>query len=267
MKKIIRVGTIKEYGRPASIFCKIEIKEGVLSISGAIGPLPSGNCIGGCGQINMEFDHRDKAHNDRRYANPIKAEEINFAPGWGQDMWYDFLEVWKLWHINDMNAGCVHQKALGWGDNEITIVEYEMDWDHYYKLKRDVEKDAKRYNCPVMNVLSIRSGAANLLNSLIKMGIRKAFTKYTIDDSKIEKAVKNTPQFKQFVESGGLKKYVGIKTDGWVRPEEHPDGKLCKPCPVCGYKYGTAWKREELPQEVVEFLKGLPDTDRQPAWA
>jgi hypothetical protein len=37
----------------------------------------------------------------------------------------------------------------------------------------------------------------------------------------------------------------------WVRRDEHPDGLLSHPCPVCGYKYGTAWNREEIPDEVL----------------
>lgn len=45
---------------------------------------------------------------------------------------------------------------------------------------------------------------------------------------------------------------------GWVSEEEHPNGLLSKPCPICGYKYGTAWKREEVPEYVIEFFKNLP---------
>lgn len=33
-----------------------------------------------------------------------------------------------------------------------------------------------------------------------------------------------------------------------------------------GYKYGSGWLKVEVPAEVIEFLKGLPDTDKQPAW-
>lgn len=33
-----------------------------------------------------------------------------------------------------------------------------------------------------------------------------------------------------------------------------------------GYQYGTAWKREEVPAEVLAFLHNLPNTDKQPAW-
>lgn len=35
--------------------------------------------------------------------------------------------------------------------------------------------------------------------------------------------------------------------------------KVSKPCPVCGYKYGTAWLFEPVPVDVLEFLAGLED--------
>jgi len=63
-----------------------------------------------------------------------------------------------------------------------------------------------------------------------------------------------------------VEKKKETKTDGWVSPSEHPEGKLTKPCPECGYKYGTAWKSEEVPQSVIDFLFSLPDTDMRPAW-
>jgi hypothetical protein len=33
-----------------------------------------------------------------------------------------------------------------------------------------------------------------------------------------------------------------------------------------GYRYGHAWKREEVPAEVIAFLKSLPDSPVTPAW-
>lgn len=33
-----------------------------------------------------------------------------------------------------------------------------------------------------------------------------------------------------------------------------------------GYRYGTAWLREDVPDDVLDWLKGLPDTDVEPAW-
>jgi hypothetical protein len=56
------------------------------------------------------------------------------------------------------------------------------------------------------------------------------------------------------------------KSSTWFYEKEHPEGVLYKPCPVCGYKYGSSWLKEEVPQDVIDFLKSLPDASKQPAW-
>jgi hypothetical protein len=43
------------------------------------------------------------------------------------------------------------------------------------------------------------------------------------------------------------------RTLGWESYDEHPS----EPCPTCGYKYGTAWLKEELPAEVVAWAQQL----------
>ena len=32
------------------------------------------------------------------------------------------------------------------------------------------------------------------------------------------------------------------------------------------YRYGTAWLKKEVPDDVIDFLKALPITDQHPAW-
>ena len=32
------------------------------------------------------------------------------------------------------------------------------------------------------------------------------------------------------------------------------------------YKYGSAWLREEVPPDVLDFLSRLPETDKEPPW-
>lgn len=41
----------------------------------------------------------------------------------------------------------------------------------------------------------------------------------------------------------------------WIRRSEHPQGLMCEPCWICGYKYGTEWKYEALPPYVFEFVE------------
>ena len=162
INKIIRPGTIDTgNGRRANVYCRIKYRDKKLSISGVIGPTVGGNAIGGCGQIDMEFAHRKKEDDDSRYGYLTKPSDFRFAKGWDSKKWLDFLDVWKQYHLNNMQAGCEHQRKLGW----------------------------KRYG-------------------------------------------------------------------------DHPS----EPCPVCGYKYGTAWLMLDVPEEVITFLKGLPETDKEPAW-
>lgn len=40
----------------------------------------------------------------------------------------------------------------------------------------------------------------------------------------------------------------------WAYP---PLGYLTKPCPICGYKAGTAWLTKPVPTDVIEFLFSL----------
>lgn len=183
MKKVVRIGTTKTSpNKRGSIYCSIKYKDECLSISGVIGPLPSGNALGSCGQIDMEFVHRDKDDDDSRYGDClIKPEDINFASGWDKEKWLTFLDVWKRWHLNDMQVGCKHQRAKKWGQKKIQISNE-------------------------------------------------------------------------------------TRTSGWLYPSEHPDGVLMKPCPVCGYKYGLSWLKEDVPDGIIKFLESLPDTDKQPAW-
>jgi len=172
MHKIVRLGTRKTYGgRGYSVYCEITIKDGNLSIHGVEGPLPSGNCLGSCGQIDMSGLEMD-----------------GYAPGWSKELVQEFAQVWDRWHLNDMKAGCPHQRALGW-DTERIDPSKETGWH--------------------------------------------------VD-----------------MRTANLKRWLP-ETEG---------GYLSKPCPECGYKYGTAWLKEELPQEVIDFLASLPKTDRQPAW-
>ena len=56
------------------------------------------------------------------------------------------------------------------------------------------------------------------------------------------------------------------KALGWLYPKEHPDGLLCRPCPTCGYEYGSKWLREEVPAEALAALQSMPETDITPAW-
>ena len=128
---------------------EIEIKDGRFSMRG--------DYANGCGQCNEHIKPKNEAQKKLLY-------------------------LWERWHLNDMKAGCIHQRQEGWQDVRIPPEELP--------------------NC---------------------IGNRD------------EKGIIAT----------------------WVKPENHPKGLLTKPCPVCGYKYGTSWLKEELPHDIVEQVNSL----------
>lgn len=92
--KIVRIGTVDEYPRPADLFCKISFGGSRLSITGVIGPKHSGDCAGSFGQVVM--------------SDWLMA---TYAPGWDADTVAQFRSIWKAWHLNDMQAGSPAQTA------------------------------------------------------------------------------------------------------------------------------------------------------------
>lgn len=101
--KVVRVGTIPAGRRRASLYVKISTTGSstgpYVSFTGVEGPLPSGNALGGCGQIDMGYAHRDPADNDARYIDPILPGDIHYAAGWDRNAWLDLLDAWKRLHM------------------------------------------------------------------------------------------------------------------------------------------------------------------------
>jgi hypothetical protein len=215
-------------GNAGSVFCKIEFNDDKLSISGVEGPLRNGNCKGSCGQI---LDH---------------ISISKFADGWNQGTLDKFIEVWNRWHLNDMNPCCKHQRELFDTKKKLELIDY-IATTKFYKE----EGKATSGNMTAEEYLNFSA----LTKKVYKVTIPYKRPKY------------ETQETKDLIEAGYIREGKReIKTAGWVYPEEHPEGLLAKPCPVCGYKYGTAWIKEEVPQDIIDFLFNLPDSDMKPAW-
>ena len=81
---------------------------------------------------------------------------------------------------------------------------------------------------------------------------------------------------KKRIDPSKPKKTYGIHFDGqkqdswnmwvWISEQEHPQGLLSKPCPVCGWKYGSGWLTRDVPCYVLDFLYNLPESPITPAW-
>lgn len=75
------------------------------------------------------------------------------------------------------------------------------------------------------------------------------------------------PEFYEFKERDCLgHSNVEYKTRGRISHKEHPLGFIGRSCPVCGHKYGTSWIKEEVPQDVIEWLFSLSESKTHPRW-
>lgn len=117
MNKLLNPGRVHVYGILRQIFVRVSYIDGKLSIVGVIGPKKDGNCYGSCGQIDTEFTHRNFL-DDSRFGDLIDSDDVVFNKGWDKEKWLNLLEAWHNWHLNDMNAGCEHQRGLGWHKKE-----------------------------------------------------------------------------------------------------------------------------------------------------
>lgn len=161
----------------------------------------------------------------------VFAQVENFTPEM-KDLYHRILKVWQRWHLNDMNAGCSHQRD-NWDLTGKVLGIVDLGSSHsFYNLTQKVGKGE----------LSIEEYREFMS---IAPTVRKAM-----------KAKYLTPEVLDLID----KDYLRVdKTDyernTWVKYEEHPEGLLCKPCEECGYKYGSKWVFEEIPQDVIDEIK------------
>jgi hypothetical protein len=229
--KVVRIGSVED-GRPHSVFCEIRYQGGNLSISGVEGPLGNGDAIGACGQLDL-----------------LQISFSSYAKGWSAELVQRFSDVWKKWHLNDMRPGCEHQVGPEWTARDVVAEIWTLKIDvilRQGKIKRKLES------------VAIKSGTVELDDEeRLILSLPYSVTVF---------AGASCGERHQGIEADYRFQKREIKNTGWLTEAEHSDGFLSKRCPVCGYRYGSAWLKVEVPEEVLQFLKGLPDADREPAW-
>lgn len=242
--KIVRVGSsVVNYNgreRSADVFCEIEYRfDGRLSITGVEGPLRNGDSLGAFGQIVTS-----------------DWNLVTYAPGWDAERVAEFRRIWERWHLNDMRAGCEHQRA-NWPDptTKVEIVTYKLTSDTLQRLARIKERVMADLKKPRgMWPRGEEQGAEAVINDSERDLLSLPYETTQAPDA----------------DGPGSGCYEVAKREtkaiGWVKPSEHPQGLLCKACEECGYKYGSQWLREDVPAEVLSWLRALPDADVQPPW-
>lgn len=238
MKKIINPCICETYSGSGRGFVKIKYDDGKLSLCGVIAPMRNGDAKGFCGQCINEI----------RGGEPIE--------GWTREMLDKLCDIWGKWHLNDMKPYCKHQKEAGWDElakKKVTLYNYRLNQETVSKQK-EAEKAA---------LTALREGKVFQPTEEQTMYAAMPYFIQTYEELSGEMAERYEPKKPLFA---GDNEATEIKTLGWLTPKDHPDGILGRPCPVCGYKYGTEWKKEEVPEDIIDWLFSLPETEVEPAW-
>ena len=149
------------------------------------------------------------------------------------------VEIWKRWHLNDMRAGCEHQRNGGDAWNPSRELGFNK-----YKLKYEMLKKRDELKQRALADAQMDRSEKSSFNKRERELLKAPYT--------LEIPADETPNMALYeLESSESKK------SGWTRPDEHPGGILTKPCEKCGYKYGSAWLFEEVPAEILTELKEM----------
>lgn len=152
-------------------------------------------------------------------------------------------KIWKKYHLNHMRAGCEHQRSLD-VSKKVEVVTYGLTYQAS-RLRTDSIKKAAKF--------AAKGEPAPLSNT------EKALI---LLDNWFEDVF--TPPDADSPLSGCYEvKKREQKAIGWIKPSEHPEGLLCKPCDVCGYKYGSAWLKEEIPAHVQSEIRELMQINKK----
>lgn len=162
-------------------------------------------------------------------------------------LFMEILRLWRLYHLNDMHPECEHQAAAGWREKareEVKIYTYTTTTETSTE-QRSIKNEA---------LAALKRG------EMVKLDSHQIFM-LTLNDT-IKTPDENLPaNLAKYYKLGTCLNRLGVetKTLGWLHPDEHPDGILGKPCPVCGYKYGTAWKYFSIPENDEKIIYSIFD--------
>lgn len=154
--------------------------------------------------------------------------------------------LWSLYHLNDMHAECQHQHALGWhkiAQEEIII----------YKWKLKPETIQKQSEITNTAIKSLKEGKTVSLTNEERFILS---LEYSIDTDKktLDSVISKYYKPSSFC---GKDNHIEIRQKGTTDEKKHPLGILDKKCPVCGYKYGTAWNFFAIPEEDKKLIVSI----------
>lgn len=151
----------------------------------------------------------------------------------------EVADLWRKYYLNDMHADCIHGINEKAADKIITVNKYSLNYETMERQKR----------IKTAAIESLQAGK-------------------TVRLTQDERDILALPLYKTDKDmTDDLRKYYKIddtkrKPARLVNCADYADGVLCKPCPVCGYKFGTAWVYHEIPAKDLARIREIIATGK-----
>ena len=207
-------------------------------------------CITPRGAAKYVLQHDGELHGLDVHG-PESGAEIRVAESCGQIRetiaeWFPEVVPLLAWHLNDMHAGCEHQEALGWGRGKtITLAAGSLTPAQREAIEHKASEVCKRarekeYEKRLALLRSDQNYKVRWLKSILGRNL-------TIDE------------FHGPMKATRFLVALRAEVEKMITPEPF-DAAIYKdsigaPCPECGYCYGTAWLKRELPPEIVKLAE------------
>lgn len=173
------------------------------------------------------------------------------APYINDPVFSEILRLWDLYHLNNMHPECIHQHADGWhkkASEKVTLYHWRMTPEAIDEQKA-VEKAA---------LLALRCGETFKPTPKEQFLANLSYSLITHTETVPENIAKFYEPKKPLFP--GDKGHTEVETLGWLDQSEHPDGLLSRPCPVCGYRYGSSWVYFPIPTDDERVIYTLLET-------
>ena len=144
--------------------------------------------------------------------------------------WFPEARPLFAWHLNNMKAGCEHQDKLGWGHGHtVALSPNDLTDAQREALNRRAEAKTKPARDRLVKEREDRQRAEKVRKDGRGFLVRSELATIRAD---VEREIKPAP-----FEGAIYKDSIGA------------------PCPTCGYEYGTAWLKRELPEKITELAE------------
>lgn len=197
------------------------------------------------------------------------GKKVLIGEGFGQitdeiRKWFPKAAPLLPWHLNDMRAGCEHQRKLKWGPGRtIALSPEDLTEAQYYSVAHDMKLTSDKLFEKEMELFQneLRSSSKARVAWVKKHNSSGVCATHDLElfeqllsvhiDSRAPLRQKQLEWREELIVE------VSKKT-----PVARFEGALYKdcigaPCPECGYKYGTAWVMEPLPLKIIQLAASV----------